>query len=95
MAHLCIFIIFLGSSTACVLILNRETSTVYTANIGDSGFIVVRKVGIFIHNYLIELKYLFFFSGRNCSSLRRATALLQHTISIELTTARKCKSSAQ
>ncbi|XP_016972739.1 protein phosphatase PTC7 homolog [Drosophila rhopaloa] len=33
----------LGSSTACVLILNRETSTVHTANIGDSGFIVVRQ----------------------------------------------------
>lgn len=38
----------LGSSTACVLILNRETSTVYTANIGDSGFIVVRK-GEIVH----------------------------------------------
>lgn len=38
----------LGSSTACVLILNRENSTVYTANIGDSGFIVVRK-GQIIH----------------------------------------------
>lgn len=31
-----------GSSTACVLIFNRENSMVYTANIGDSGFIVVR-----------------------------------------------------
>lgn len=38
----------LGSSTACVLILNRETSTVYTANIGDSGFIVVRQ-GEIVH----------------------------------------------
>lgn len=38
----------LGSSTACVLVLNRENSTVYTANIGDSGFIVVRK-GEIIH----------------------------------------------
>lgn len=38
----------IGSSTACVLILNRENSTVYTANIGDSGFIVVRK-GQIIH----------------------------------------------
>lgn len=37
-----------GSSTACVLILNRETSTVYTANIGDSGFIVIRK-GEIVH----------------------------------------------
>lgn len=32
----------LGSSTACVIVLNRQTSTVYTANIGDSGFVVVR-----------------------------------------------------
>lgn len=38
----------IGSSTACVLILNRENSTVYTANIGDSGFIVVRE-GQIIH----------------------------------------------
>jgi protein phosphatase PTC7 len=41
-------IFFKGSSTACILILNRETSTVYTANIGDSGFIVVRQ-GEIIH----------------------------------------------
>jgi protein phosphatase PTC7 len=34
--------IVLGSSTACVVVLNRETSTVYTANIGDSGFVIVR-----------------------------------------------------
>ncbi|XP_066246414.1 protein phosphatase PTC7 homolog [Euwallacea similis] len=33
----------LGSSTACVILLNRENSTLYTANIGDSGFMVVRK----------------------------------------------------
>uniref|UniRef100_A0A0K8VNR5 Protein phosphatase n=1 Tax=Bactrocera latifrons TaxID=174628 RepID=A0A0K8VNR5_BACLA len=38
----------LGSSTACVLVLNRENSTVYTANIGDSGFMVVRQ-GEIIH----------------------------------------------
>lgn len=31
-----------GSSTACVMILNRETSSIYTANIGDSGFVIVR-----------------------------------------------------
>ncbi|XP_037936599.1 protein phosphatase PTC7 homolog [Teleopsis dalmanni] len=38
----------LGSSTACVLVLNRENSTVYTANIGDSGFMVVRS-GEIVH----------------------------------------------
>lgn len=32
----------LGSSTACVIVLNRETNMVYTANIGDSGFVIVR-----------------------------------------------------
>lgn len=45
---LIIFFKFTGSSTACVLILNKETSTVYTANIGDSGFIVVRH-GEIVH----------------------------------------------
>lgn len=35
--------IVLGSSTACVIILNKETSSIYAANIGDSGFVVVRK----------------------------------------------------
>lgn len=38
----------LGSSTACVVILNRENNTLYTANIGDSGFMVVRH-GKVIH----------------------------------------------
>ncbi|KAG5684527.1 hypothetical protein PVAND_013755 [Polypedilum vanderplanki] len=38
----------LGSSTACVLILNRETGLLHTANIGDSGFMVVRH-GEIVH----------------------------------------------
>ncbi|KAJ8957336.1 hypothetical protein NQ318_004815 [Aromia moschata] len=33
----------LGSSTACVVLLNKENCTLYTANIGDSGFMVVRR----------------------------------------------------
>ncbi|KAH8245430.1 hypothetical protein KR032_010376, partial [Drosophila birchii] len=33
----------LGSATVCLLSLNREESTVYTANIGDSGFLAVRS----------------------------------------------------
>jgi protein phosphatase PTC7 len=37
------FLYSVGSSTACVVILNRDNNTLYTANIGDSGFIVVRK----------------------------------------------------
>lgn len=32
-----------GSSTACVVILNRTDCKVYTANIGDSGFLVFRQ----------------------------------------------------
>lgn len=34
---------YTGSSTACVIVLNKETSSIYAANIGDSGFVVVRK----------------------------------------------------
>lgn len=37
------FFFILGSSTACVVVLNRENSRLYTANIGDSGFMVVRR----------------------------------------------------
>jgi len=32
----------LGSCTACVVALHREESALYTANLGDSGFMVVR-----------------------------------------------------
>uniref|UniRef100_A0A914X569 Protein phosphatase n=1 Tax=Plectus sambesii TaxID=2011161 RepID=A0A914X569_9BILA len=32
----------IGSSTACVVALERSTSRLYTANLGDSGFIVMR-----------------------------------------------------
>ncbi|KAK9511516.1 hypothetical protein O3M35_000155 [Rhynocoris fuscipes] len=38
----------LGSSTACLLVLNRDNRTLYTANIGDSGFVIVRH-GQVIH----------------------------------------------
>ncbi|KAK4873802.1 hypothetical protein RN001_013162 [Aquatica leii] len=38
----------LGSSTACVVVLNKENCMLYTANIGDSGFMVVRH-GKVIH----------------------------------------------
>lgn len=34
---------FVGSSTACILILNRENNTISTANIGDSGYLVWRR----------------------------------------------------
>lgn len=32
----------IGSSTACIVILNRDSCTMHTANIGDSGFVIVR-----------------------------------------------------
>jgi len=32
-----------GSSTACILTLDKTTGTVYSSNIGDSGFIVIRN----------------------------------------------------
>ena len=35
--------IFVGSSTACILILEHESNNLFTVNIGDSGFLVVRK----------------------------------------------------
>lgn len=38
----------LGSSTACLVVLNHANSTMYTANIGDSGFLVFRQ-GRIIH----------------------------------------------
>lgn len=36
-------IFFTGSSTACVVVLNRTDQMLYTANIGDSGFLVMRN----------------------------------------------------
>ncbi|XP_076064354.1 protein phosphatase PTC7 homolog [Oratosquilla oratoria] len=38
----------LGSSTACVVVLHREAGRIYSANIGDSGFVVVRN-GSVVH----------------------------------------------
>ncbi|XP_055513427.1 protein phosphatase PTC7 homolog [Leucoraja erinacea] len=38
----------LGSSTACLVILDREKHCLYTANLGDSGFLIVRD-GRIIH----------------------------------------------
>jgi len=37
-----------GSCTACVVALHREESAIYTANLGDSGFRVVRA-GKIVH----------------------------------------------
>ena len=37
---------FSGSSTACIVALHREKSILHTANLGDSGFVVIRKNSI-------------------------------------------------
>ncbi len=34
---------FLGSSTACIIALHKEKSILHTANLGDSGFVVIRN----------------------------------------------------
>jgi protein phosphatase PTC7 len=33
----------IGSSTACLIVFNRETKYLYSANLGDSGFVVIRN----------------------------------------------------
>lgn len=35
-------ICLVGSSTACIIALNREERRVYSANLGDSGFLIIR-----------------------------------------------------
>lgn len=32
----------IGSSTACIVVFNRESRLVHTANLGDSGFVIIR-----------------------------------------------------
>ena len=38
--------LFEGSSTACMVALHKEKSILHTANLGDSGFVVIRKNAI-------------------------------------------------
>lgn len=40
--------IVVGSSTACMVALHKEKSILHTANLGDSGFVVIRK-NIIVH----------------------------------------------
>jgi serine/threonine protein phosphatase PrpC len=37
---------FLGSSTACIVALHKEKRILHTANLGDSGFVVIRSNSI-------------------------------------------------
>ena len=34
--------LLIGSSTACIIVFNQDTSMLHTANLGDSGFVVIR-----------------------------------------------------
>lgn len=40
--NLCTSRVSAGSSTACIVILDRQSHRLHTANLGDSGFLVVR-----------------------------------------------------
>lgn len=33
----------IGSSTACIIVFNRESKILYSANLGDSGFVIIRN----------------------------------------------------
>lgn len=46
----------LGSSTACIVSLHREERTIYTANLGDSGFLIIRD-GEVVHRSLEQQHY--------------------------------------
>jgi len=41
-------LIYSGSSTACVVVLDRTSRRLFAANLGDSGFVVVRA-GVVVH----------------------------------------------
>ena len=47
---------FSGSSTACVIVFDKQNSTVNSANIGDSGFVIFRK-GKLLHKSMEQQHY--------------------------------------
>lgn len=49
-SNLCrnIHVDLLGSSTACIIALHNEKGILHTANLGDSGFVVIRK-NVIVH----------------------------------------------
>ncbi len=38
----------IGSSTACIMVLDKKSQTLHSANLGDSGFLVIRQ-GSVVH----------------------------------------------
>ena len=45
-----------GSSTACVVVLDKKNSTLHSANLGDSGFLIIRKQNV-VHSSLGQQHY--------------------------------------
>lgn len=45
-----------GSSTACIIVLDKKSSTLHSANLGDSGFLVIRE-GNVVHFSLGQQHY--------------------------------------
>lgn len=45
-----------GSSTACIVTLHREERKIYSANLGDSGFMVIRD-GEIVHRSTEQQHY--------------------------------------
>lgn len=45
-----------GSSTACIIVLDKKNSTLHSANLGDSGFLVIRE-GSVVHSSLGQQHY--------------------------------------
>ena len=47
---------FTGSTTACIVVLDKKSSTLHSANLGDSGFLVIRKQNV-VHSSLGQQHY--------------------------------------
>ena len=42
------FLLKIGSSTACIMVLDKKSQMLHSANLGDSGFLVIRH-GSVVH----------------------------------------------
>lgn len=42
------FLLKIGSSTACIMVLDKKSQMLHSANLGDSGFLVIRQ-GSVVH----------------------------------------------
>ncbi|XP_060178372.1 probable protein phosphatase 2C 55 [Lycium barbarum] len=55
-----------GSSTACIITLNPENNTICAANVGDSGFFLIRKGRIIYESPIQERSFNFPYQLGNC-----------------------------